>query len=127
MALEKTTILPTDNPTLAASMFRELVEDEPLRLFVVVGTDAAAEALIARVDKILRGSQIPRRAVWCRDFKLIENVVKDLTGQKLPAPQNLLAFAISVTDEVRDVITRDEEEELDFTRILAALAEADRL
>jgi len=126
MELLKTTILPTDDKKLAVSMFRQLIFERPAVLMVVRGKDTEAETFVQRADRLAGDATDPRWVVWARKPEQIEEVVQELEG-----PKNLLdeiptsrGFSLSLTDEVRDVITGSEPVP-DLVRVLKAFAKAE--
>jgi hypothetical protein len=113
MHLEKTTILPTDDDELARRMFRHEVFEEPVVLVVVHGTDADAETLVQRADRLAGQPFEPRRVIWARRPEAIWPIVETLGTAGLPAGKpgklrSCRAFSVSLGDDVRDLVAGDE-------------------
>jgi len=109
MAFRKTTILPTDDRDLARRMFKDLVHEEPHVLLVVLHTGKDAEVFAQRADKMSGKEGEPRWVVWARNPDDIAVNIAALTGaNKLGALPRVRGFSLSLSDDVRDVITMDE-------------------
>jgi hypothetical protein len=126
MDLLKTTILPTDDKKLAAEMFAQLVYERPHVLLVVLGRDADAETLVERADRFAGLPEGHRWVVWARKPEQIEEEVRKLKGKKdlvakLPTARG---FALSLGDEVRDVMLLSEPVPDQF-RLFQAFARAE--
>ncbi len=126
MNLLKTTILPTDDADLAQRLFRHWVYEVPRVLFVVLGTGPKAEALTQRADTLAGLPPDPRWVIWARFPEQLVPVVSAFSGKKptLTGPAVDRAFALSLTDNVRDVLTAAEPEP-DLVRVLQAYARAE--
>ena len=128
MKLEKTTILPADDPQLSVKMFRHLIDEEPLVLLVVFGKGPEPEAFVQRADRLAGGEGEPRRVVWAREPEHVRPVLSTLKGDSTQLNQlqslKIRGFALSFSDTIRDVIAA-EEPVPDMTRILLAYANAE--
>ena len=110
MHLPKTTILPLDDPDLARRLLRQLIEEEPLVLMIVLGADGDAETTVTRADRFAGAAENHRRVVWIRDPSPVQGIIDGLAGgpelkARIPGAR---AFTLSFADEVRDVIGADE-------------------
>jgi len=126
MELLKTTILPTDDKRLAVDMFRQLIFDRPAVLIVVRGKDTEAETFVQRADRLAADASDPRWVVWARRPEQVEEVVQQLKGagnllNEIPTSRG---FSLSLSDEVRDVVTGSEPVP-DLVRVLKAFAKAE--
>ncbi len=126
MSLFKTTILPTDSKKDAIDMLSELIFDEPLVLLVVLGRSDAAQRLVQRADKMTGAMDEPRWVIWARRPNQIEEVVALLQNntQLVANFQNALAFSLSFSDTVRDLILATDPEP-DMVRILESFIKAE--
>ena len=126
MSLFKTTILPTDSKKDAINMLSELIFDEPLVLFIVLGKGDAARRLVHRADKLTGTMHEPRWVVWARRPEQIEEVVALLqnNGQLVADYRAALAFSLSLSDTVRDLIMNSDPEP-DMVRILESFVKAE--
>lgn len=126
MSLFKTTILPTDSKKDAINMLSELIFDEPLVLLIVLGKSTAADRLVQRADKLTGALDEPRWVVWARRPEQIEEVVALLqnNSQLVTNYQTALAFSLSFSDTVRDLIMQSDPEP-DMVRILESFIKAE--
>ena len=126
MSLFKTTILPTDSKKEAITMISELIFDEPLVLFIVLGKSDAARRLVQRADKLTGTMNEPRWVVWARRPGQIEEVVDRLqnNAELVAGYQTVLAFSLSFSDTVRDLIMQNDPEP-DMVRILESFIKAE--
>jgi hypothetical protein len=126
MEFYKTTILPTDDSSLALRIFNELIFEEPLVLFVVLGKGSNAETLVRRAAKFAGAKEEPRWIVWARNPDDIQKAIEKLNGEQslVGAIGSARAFSLSLSDTVKDVI-RGDEPEPDFVRIFKAFAKAE--
>lgn len=126
MDLFKTTILPTDDKRLAILMFRELVFERPQVILVVYGKGGEAETFVQRADRLAGDVNDLRWVVWARKPEQIQEVVSQLKGSPdlLGSIQTARGFSLSLTDEVRDVITSSEPVP-DLVRVLEAFTKAE--
>jgi hypothetical protein len=121
--LKKTTILP-DDAKLAERLFSDLVHNQPYYLFVALGGDRDAELVAERADRLAGLPEEPRWVVWARKPESIAKVVAKLVNADRVDLGSAQAFSLSLSDEVRDVITADEPVP-NLTRILLAFATAE--
>lgn len=124
--LRRTTILPTDSGADARRMLRELIHDEPLKLFIVLGKGQEAETLAHRAS-VLSGTDVDARwVVWGRKPDQIEEVIAELDrGNRAEADVvDSRGFVTSLADSVVDVI--GQADRFDLIRVLRAWAAADR-
>lgn len=128
MSLFKTTILPTDSKKDAINMLSELIFDEPLVLLIVLGKNDAASRLVQRADKLTGTLDEPRWIVWARRPEQIEEVVALLqnNNQLVANYQAALAFSLSFSDTVRDLIMQTDPEP-DMVRILESFIKAESI
>ena len=126
MSLFKTTILPTDSKKDAINMLSELIFDEPLVLLIVLGKNDAASRLVQRADKLTGALDEPRWVVWARRPEQIEEVVALLqnNNQLVANYPAALAFSLSFSDTVRDLIMQTDPEP-DMVRILESFIKAE--
>ena len=106
LVLERTTILPTDDKSLARSMFASLVHEQAKILLVVLGKGEDAETTVQRADRLTGHGGVPRWVCWARRPDHIQEEVAPLIGgadlaERLEATR---AFSLSLSDEVRDEI-----------------------
>ena len=126
MELKKTTILPSDEKSLARRMFNELVHEEPYVLMVVLGKGREAETFVQRAAKLSGAEGEPRWVVWVRKPEQIADLIcalqgSDRLGQDLG---QIRGFSMSLTDSVRDVIPASEPVP-SLSRILLAYVRAE--
>lgn len=110
MELHKTTILPTDDADLAKRLFDRLIFEEPHFLLVVLGVGPDAETFAQRADRLAGAPGEPRRVVWARQPADIVASVRRLRGADALVGQlgTARGFALSIDEEVRDVIPANE-------------------
>lgn len=119
METTKTTILPPE-ASEALRAFKNLVHDQPRSLFVVLGEGPLQEKLIERADGLAGAEDEWRWVVWARQPDHIKDAIKELKGaNKLADLKGVVAFMLSLTDEVVDVI-KLESDAPTLTRILKA-------
>lgn len=122
MNLFKTTVLAPDDPEAGAT-FADLIRNQPFLLLVVLGD---RQQLVEWAD-LLAGSAIHeswRRVVWIQNPETVAEILHELDGTRsdgLPSirSEGVAAFAVSLADNVRDVIL---DSDLDFPK--ARLLEA---
>jgi hypothetical protein len=124
--LRKTTILPTDSRAQAEKMFRDLIHQEAVVLFVAFGATAEATQTVSRADKLAGLEGEPRWVVWARNPELVSAVIAELdVPEKLKSKlSNAKALALNFDDKVCDVIAADEDAPT-MTRILKSYAKAE--
>lgn len=107
-------------------MLSELIFDEPLVLLIVLGKSGAADRLVQRADKLTGAMNEPRWVVWARRPEQIEEVVALLqnNSQLVTNYQTALAFSLSFSDTVRDLIMHSDPEP-DMVRILESFIKAE--
>jgi len=127
MDLRKTTILPTDDPKLAVRLLEQLIHERPLVLLVILGTGPDAETFVQRADGLAGKPEEPRWVAWVRQPGDVQSVLDSLNGTPslLKAIPSCRGFALSLTDEVRDVI-RVSEPVPDLVRVFQAFARAEK-
>lgn len=109
METTKTTILPHESDQ-ALQAFKKLVHDEPKSLFVVLGEGPLQEKLVERADSLAGNADEWRWVVWARRPDHIKGAIKELKGaSKLGDLVSVVAFMLSLTDEVVDVIKLESE------------------
>jgi len=128
MKLERTVVIPTDDPDLARELFQNLVYKEAILLVVVLGkTDKAKRAVECAdqcADAVIAGFK--RKVVWIREPDILSNELASLK----PGRQNLadteldrvVAFSVSLADSVMDIVTMDDT--IDFVRMEMAFLKA---
>jgi hypothetical protein len=127
MELYKTTILPTDDDDLAKKLFESLVFEQPYCLLVVLGKGPDAEKFVQRASKLTGRQHEPRWVVWAREPNQIKATLADLANSDKIIGQldTARGFCLSLSDEVRDVISKSDSVP-NLTRILLAFAEGER-
>ena len=132
MEYKKTVILPSDDKKLAQKIFKEWVEEQPYVLLVVLGRDDNAETAVKRGSKTCGKEGEPRFCVSARKPEQIAepisalssgNKVVDGAGSEAEVKSDVVAFTMSMGDEVRDVIKASEK--LDFLRFMKAFMKAE--
>ncbi|MEM7306051.1 MAG: hypothetical protein AAF682_05240 [Planctomycetota bacterium] len=138
-----TTILPTDDDLLAREFFNRLVDEEPKVLFVVLGrTDSALKAF-ERAERLAGNPDSTwRHVVWARFPEQIAERTRrlqvpdplvdvrsggDLLGAEAADgkfPDHVLAFALSMEDDVCDVI-EETDHAPSFLRIFRSFVKAE--
>lgn len=121
MQLDRTLVLPVDDPALAHSLFSHAVQEEDILLLVVLGTDPMAEEAVRYADRrarvVVQGRE--RKVAWVRDPDALMDAFEDLSPGRVDLDKEdlsgVLAFALSLDDAVMDVIRYDEK--LDFVRV----------
>jgi hypothetical protein len=126
MDFNKTKVLPLD-PAKAQEVFRQAIYDEPFVLFVVLGSDAAAETVVSKAGKLAGSPTDPRWVVWVRRPTDVAEQLGALKGSPEWKASILngtaQAFTTSFDDEIRDVIGKGEV--IDNTRVFQAFARAE--
>ncbi len=122
--LEKTTELSGVDPNADRATFHNLIFNELLVLFVVLGDDADSADLVARADKVAGGPDDLRRVVWMRNPDSHADQLKALKSSDLLAGGDVVAFTTNFDDVVSDVI-RMSERPVMFVRIMKAFAKAE--
>ena|SRR6266536_2537763 len=122
--LEKTTELSGVDPNADRATFHNLIFNELLVLFVVLGDDADSADLVARADKVAGGPDDLRRVVWMRNPANHADQLKALKSSDLLAGGDVVAFTTNFDDVVSDVI-RMSERPVMFVRIMKAFAKAE--
>ena len=132
MEYKKTVILPSDDKKLAQKIFTEWVEEQPYVLLVVLGRDDNAETAVKRGSKTCGKEGEPRFCVWARKPEQIAEPISALTGASkvvtgtgsdAEVKSGIVAFTVSMGDEIRDVI--EATEKLDFLRFMKAFMKAE--
>jgi len=128
MEIRKTTILPTDSKSLARRIFADLVNEQPYVLFVVLGKDKVAETLVQRASRLAGKEEEPRHVVWARRPEQISEEIAALKGDETlkSSLADALAFTLSLSDAIADVIGKNEPEP-DLVRIFKAFAKAEAM
>ncbi len=122
--LEKTTELSGVDRNADRATFHNLIFNELLVLFVVLGDDADSADLVARADKVAGGPDDLRRVVWMRNPANHADQLKALKSSDLLAGGDVVAFTTNFDDVVSDVI-RMSERPVMFVRIMKAFAKAE--
>lgn len=112
MEFRKTTVLPLDNAQEAQRLLRQLINDEPYVLFVVLGEGPEREQLVSKAGKFAGLEGDLKWVVWARSLEQVRPVLETLKGDSqiknkvlTASPQ---AFVLSFADEFRDVIEQNE-------------------
>ncbi len=122
--LEKTTELSGVDRNADRATFHNLIFNELLVLFVVLGDDADSADLVARADKVAGGPDDLRWVVWMRNPANHADQLKALKSSDLLAGGDVVAFTTNFDDVVSDVI-RMSERPVMFVRIMKAFAKAE--
>lgn len=122
--LEKTTELSGVDRNADRATFHNLIFNELLVLFVVLGDDPESADLVTRADKVAGGPDDLRRVVWMRNPANHADQVKALKSSDLLAGGDAVAFTTNFDDVVSDVI-RMSERPVMFVRIMKAFAKAE--
>jgi len=122
--LEKTTELSGVDRNADRATFHNLIFNELLVLFVVLGDDADSADLVARADKVAGGPDDLRRVDWMRNPANHADQLKALKSSDLLAGGDVVAFTTNFDDVVSDVI-RMSERPVMFVRIMKAFAKAE--
>ncbi len=138
MELINTIILPSDDQSLSKDIFTHYVHNEARVLLVVLGKDDEAKALVEKAAKLTGSAGGPRVVIWARKPTQIDEETAELThGPSVLAAvppdddrselgkfdPKVRAFALSLDDEIRDVIKTDEP--VNFLRAFTAFAKAE--
>lgn len=128
MDLQKTTIIPTDDAGPAKSMLNDIINEQAVVLFMVIGNDQWAKNLVQMADKVARTRPEIRRVAWIRLLQPVNDVVKSLIknsniGSEIVSDSSF-ALVLSMADKVCDVINKTEPQ-LDFVRINDAFLKAE--
>ncbi len=110
MDLQKTTIIPTDDQAVARRMLTSAIFEDVHVLLVVYGTESLSEFVVAKADILARAAPW-RRVVWLRRPEQVSEVLQLVSSQPdLPSISgpDVVAFSLSMGDEVHDVILRDD-------------------
>lgn len=110
MKLNKTTILPVDDPDLSLRMVKALVEEELLTLFLALGKGPAVEQLVQQADAQAQSGKLGRHVVWARETEVVKPYLQGLEdpdgfGADL---EEALAITISPADILRDRISKSD-------------------
>ena len=129
MEFRKTTVLPLNDVQESQRLLKKLINDEPFVLFVVLGDGPEREQLVSKAGKFAGTDADLKWVVWARTFNDVRPVLESLKGDgKLKnqllteAPQ---AFVLSFSDELKDVIGRNEN--VDNVRVVQAYARGQTL
>lgn len=114
---EKVIILPCSEPDKAIEIYKELIYNEPDILFNVLGTSDKVEKLIELGSKIAAGFTNPAAyVVWITDPSVVKPVLDNLfKSNSIENIEDNVAFMLSITDRVVDVITI--EDKIDLVKI----------
>jgi hypothetical protein len=123
MPLVKTTELSEVDVLHARATFHDLINNEPLVLFVVLGSDLQAKELVEKADKVAGGPLDLRRVVWMRNPTNHQAQIADLKSSQLLTPSTA-AFCTNYDDEICDTID-PADFPITFTRILKAFAKGE--
>lgn len=106
MYIEKTILLPTDDLLLADTIMDSYLHEQRKVLLVVLGDDMAARRLVESADRWAGIMTDPRWVIWVRNRSHIATLANDLKDpQHLVSNwDNVLAFSVSLSDNICDVI-----------------------
>lgn len=108
--MEKLTKLNLD-PAVAQVEFRSLVADSSM-LFVVLGEDEEANALVGLAMQYVGTRLDPRWVVWAANPEHIRTVVQGTLPGTIQPNLNSVGhdrgFTVSLTNNIKDVITAEE-------------------
>jgi hypothetical protein len=129
MEFRKTIVLPVNNAEEARRLFRQMVDDEPFVLMVVLGDAPAVEGVVSKAGKFAGADDEPRRVIWARRLEDVAPEIERLKEAQGGFRNVILsggarAFSTSIGDEIRDVITVDEI--VDNVRVVEAYACAEQ-
>ena len=125
----KVITLPTGNPLAAQKKFQEWLDKIDKVLFIVLGDTNIAKNTVEKAD-VITGGQLnePR---WVIHAPVREDILNMLKTIKDPEEKiinkdwdKVLAFSLSLTDNIRDMIVRDGTEPK-RVRIMRAFLEAE--
>ncbi|MCX6120109.1 MAG: hypothetical protein NTX44_00615 [Ignavibacteriales bacterium] len=128
MALNKTTIIPTDNLDLARQQFKTIVCGKKDLIIVVLGNDAisdkAADCADTRASVIIAG--IERKVVWIKDRSALADEIKKLKAGTVDISKEdlatIAAFSVSLDATTMDIVRVDDI--INFLRMESAFEEA---
>jgi hypothetical protein len=128
MDLQKTTIIPTDNAKISKSLLNNLISEEGVVLFIVIGSNQLAENLVQMADTVARTRPEIRRVVWINMLNPVIDIIEPLIDNYNSSSEIITdpAFAIvlSLAGKVCDVIPYNEPK-LNFVRINDAFLKAE--
>lgn len=115
MQLDRTVIIPADDPTLASKLLCSLIYDEDCIVAVVFGDTGESRDAVVKADRRAGVVQagFGRKVAWVRDSASVKKVTDGL----LPKTdlQTALAISISLDNTIADTIRKGEQ--VDFLRI----------
>ena len=119
MHTTRTTILSDDEES-AKREFDHWVHHEAVVLLVILGTGLAVESIVEDADKMAEKLSKLAHVLWARNPAFLKDKVTELEAKpsvlKKLQPGTPQGFALSLTDKVVDVLTR-EESPPDLTRL----------
>ena len=126
MYIEKTTPLPTDDIALADAILDCYLREQQKVLFIVLGDDMYSRRLVEKADRWAGLIEEPRWLIWARNRAHVKQLVTDLKDpNKLVKDwNNVLAFTVSINDNICDVINNTTED-IKSSVIIKAYARAE--
>jgi len=128
MRLDRTLLIPADDPELAVQLFRQVIDEEDCLSVVVLGDDEKSQRAVqcadTRAQAVIAGYN--RKVVWIRDRNLLVDQIlglkKGTASLTKTSLKTTVAFSVSLADAVMDVVTT--RESIDFVRLEKAFLRA---
>lgn len=126
MYIEKTTLLPNDDIALADAILDCYLHEQQKTLFIVLGDDMYSRRLVEKADRWAGLIEEPRWLIWIRNRAHVKQLVVDMKDpNKLVKDwNNVLAFTVSINDNICDVINNTTDE-IKSSVIIKAYARAE--
>ena len=126
MYIEKTTPLPTDDIALADAILDCYLHEQQKVLFIVLGDDMYSRRLVQKADLWAGLIEEPRWLMWVRNRAHVKQLMVDIKdpNKLIKNWDNVLAFTVSINDNICDVINNTTEE-IKSSQIIKAYARAE--
>lgn len=126
MYIEKTTPLPTDDLALADAILDCYLHEQQKILFIVLGDDMYSRRLVEKADRWAGLIEEPRWLMWVRNRAHVKQLMVDIKdpNKLIKNWDNVLAFTVSINDNICDVINNTTEE-IKSSQIIKAYARAE--
>ena len=126
MYIEKTTPLPTDDIALADAILDCYLHEQQKVLFIVLGDDMYSRRLVEKADRWAGLIEEPRWLMWVRNRAHVKQLMVDIKdpNKLIKNWDNVLAFTVSINDNICDVINNTTEE-IKSSQIIKAYARAE--
>jgi len=128
MQLDRTTILPSDNPLLAKELFTSLMQEQDVLTIIILGNDAISRNAVQCADVRAQSSPggFERKVAWMLSKDMFDDL-KGLISDGTVIVNNIdttqtCGIAVSLTDQAMDVIKITDT--IDFIRMEKAFLKA---